>query len=180
MTKEEYNKNYWLYYLALERKFMKLQNYIAFDTANYNCYSTELIAQLQTICSEVDVVSKILCGFDEKSNKTMDDYRPQYSLRCPDMATQTVRVDFFDVDVQPFITLTTGHSFPWWADYNKVKHSRVVSYRQGNLKNVMYALAGLYVLEKELYKIITGKEKMIPESEIMHMVGWNESINILF
>lgn len=180
MTKEEFCKNYWSYYLVLEGRFLKLQNYIAFDIANYKCYSTELIAQFQTICSEVDVISKLLCGFKATDEKTMNDYRMQYPLRCPGIAEQKVKVDNFDVEVQPFKELMSGHSFPWWADYNKVKHSRVTSYKQGNLKNVMFALAGLYVLEKELYKIITTEEKMNPESEIMHMVGWSEYINILW
>lgn len=180
MTKEEFCKNYWSYYLVLEGRFLKLQNYIAFDKENYKCYSTELIAQFQTICSEVDVVSKILCGFDAADEKTMDDYRAQYTLRCPGIEAQEVTIDYFDVKVQPFKALATEHSFPWWTDYNKVKHSRVTSYQRGNLKNVMFALAGLYVLEKEIYKIITSEEKMISESEIMHMVGWHESVNILF
>ena len=43
MTKEEFCKNYWSYYLVLEGRFLKLQNYIAFDKENYKCYSTELI-----------------------------------------------------------------------------------------------------------------------------------------
>ena len=96
------------------------------------------------------------------------------------MVNRRVNVDYFGVEIQPFKDLTENTLMQWWSAYNGVKHARIRNYKNGNLENVLFALAGLYVLEKELYKLITGNEKMNSESEFMHMVGWAESVHILF
>jgi len=35
---------------------------------------------------------------------------------------------------------------PWWRDHNAVKHYRSADFKRANLKNVLTALAGLYIL----------------------------------
>lgn len=42
--------------------------------------------------------------------------------------------------------------------YNKVKHKRVHNYRKANLKNVVNALAGLYILENYFVKYIGDRD----------------------
>lgn len=180
MTELEFNKNYWSYYIVLEERFLKLKNYIEFDCDNYACYSCELLSYLQTICSEVDVIFKEICGYPGEKYKNMGNYCVDHRRNCPDLVNRRVNVDYFGVEIQPFKDLTENTLMQWWSAYNGVKHARISNYKNGNLENVLFALAGLYVLEKELYKLITGNEKMNPESEFMHMVGWAESVHILF
>jgi len=59
--------------------------------------------------------------------------------------------------------LKNGMNTPrWWSDYNKVKHSRVAplgsdqddNFHRAKLGNVLYAFAGLYILEKALLRTI--------------------------
>jgi len=59
--------------------------------------------------------------------------------------------------LQPFrnwSNRTTYKSPDWWGPYNEVKHDRINNLKKANLKNVVNALAGLYVLEMYLVKYI--------------------------
>ena len=64
-----------------------------------------------------------------------------------------------------FCTNATGSTTPlWWKDYNSVKHNRIsidsqmANYEKANLKNLSYAFAALYVLEKALLDTIGEKD----------------------
>lgn len=59
----------------------------------------------------------------------------------------------------------------WWTAYNKVKHERTshfkdgkVNYSRANQKNLIYAFAALFVLEKSYLESIEGETKT-PNSE---------------
>ena len=61
MTAEEIKESYWRYYLSLESQVVELERFIEFDLpVNGNTYSARLLELYQAICSEVDVVGKIL------------------------------------------------------------------------------------------------------------------------
>ncbi len=58
----------------------------------------------------------------------------------------------------------------WWNDYNSVKHNRTgqyekhsTNYAKANLKNLFYAIAGLYTLEVKLMEMVNRqREDTIP------------------
>ena len=48
----------------------------------------------------------------------------------------------------------------WWTKYNKTKHSLPDGYKEGNLQNTCFALAGLYALhELANHLAYSGKDK---------------------
>ncbi|MDE6233249.1 MAG: hypothetical protein K2M60_07905 [Lachnospiraceae bacterium] len=56
-------------------------------------------------------------------------------------------------DIVPFGKLSSAETTNWWHDYNLVKHNRMRkddngnwNYEKANLKNVLYAMAGLYII----------------------------------
>ena len=66
MANKQIITEYWNYYLSLERQFENSRRYISFDNANYSTYSIEYIQLLQAICSEIDVVGKVIAQFNNK------------------------------------------------------------------------------------------------------------------
>ena len=56
-------KDYWNYYIELEKEVLHLRKYIDFNTKNYNTFSIEILKLYQAICSEIDVVGKSLAKF---------------------------------------------------------------------------------------------------------------------
>lgn len=177
MNKAEFIRNYWRYYLVLEQHVQRIEKYVDFTEDNYNTYSVEFISCLIEIGSEVDVVMKDICGFSGEERKTMNDYVTPVLGKYQDIRAQEIRVR--GISIKPFEKWTTdspAESLEWWKAYNGVKHGRNVNYQQANLKNVIYSLAGLFLLE--MYRIkevaISEAEPDIPErkSELFEIPLW--------
>lgn len=178
MDRKEFCKHHWEYYLVLERDFLQSERYVSFelgedylydgiehdDYGNSTTFSDEFIKQYQAICSEVDVILKSICT--ELGNPSADDmqhgYTPTVLQTWANVITQKVK--FKDVELQPFSNWKQSPDYKspdWWTPYNKVKHKRVHNYRKANLKNVVNALAGLYILENFFVKFIGDRDNDI-------------------
>lgn len=55
-----FEKNYWEYYLELENQLLQIKCYVDFDEINFRTYSIEFLKLFQAICSEIDVVGKMM------------------------------------------------------------------------------------------------------------------------
>jgi len=53
-------RNYWEYYRELEKEFLHTRKYIEYSLDNFSSYSIEFLKLYQAVCSEVDVVGKVL------------------------------------------------------------------------------------------------------------------------
>lgn len=173
-------QDYWRYYIELENQVCKTRRYVSFDSANYGTYSVEYIQLLQAICSEIDVVGKIIAQLsnpefkvDRNTNINKWGFEVQSVFSCID--TKTI---YFDnsVEIVPFykwkyqkkggkkIVLAEGAQNPsWWTSYNSVKHGRtsvdeddVANFKRANLKNVIHSLGALYILEHFLLSAYGG------------------------
>ena len=67
-----YFKRYCTYYLALEADFIATERFVTIDKDNAHSFSVEYIKQLQTICSEVEVVAKYLSSIIDDKSKCND------------------------------------------------------------------------------------------------------------
>lgn len=168
-------KSYWNYFLELEEQFISTKRFVEFDTSNFTTYSLEYLKLLQAVCSEIDVVAKILAEeytfTDKKPDlKTIQKWGYYLQLIYPDIENISVIFNA-DYSLCPWhnwgyekylnkrnawcYRLCTGKEAPfWWTAYNKVKHERTSHYRNGkpnyiraNQKNLIYALAALFILE---------------------------------
>lgn len=174
MTRDDFCKYHWAYYLVLERDLLKVEQYISFelgnnylynkptyfDAENSNVFSNEFVKQYQAICSEIDVVLKTICK--ELANVSVDNmktgYTPIILQYWPDIVLQKVKIK--DFELQPFVNWNQSpyKSPDWWSLYNQVKHKRLSHYKNANLKNVLNALAGLYILENYLVRYIGTRD----------------------
>lgn len=200
MTRDEFCKCHWDYYMVLEKDFLETERYLTIDLGDNNlydgntptdfgnsmAYSVEFIKQYQAVCSEVDVIMKSICT--ELGGPNAENIK-QYAATIfskpvwKDIINQKVKVK--EIELQPFrnwyIDQNTNQyiSPDWWTPYNKVKHERLTNLKKANLKNVINALAGLYVLGNYLVKHIadaTGNLDTIDvpneNSKLFEMVNW--------
>lgn len=185
-------KSYWNYYLELEDQFIATKKFVEFDVSNFTTYSVEYLKLFQAVCSEIDVVAKILAeeydvAFKKLENKNIQKWG--YYLQSAYPCLETISVLFNnEFSLYPWqnwkyekytdkngalrYRLLQGKETPfWWTAYNKVKHERTshfkdgkVNYSRANQKNLIYAFAALFVLEKSYLESIEGETKT-PNSE---------------
>jgi len=192
---------YWKYYLNLEKEVIRTFEYSTLDKLNSSNFSFEYAKLLQTICSEIDVVSKAYCDFLGSPNMdTMPKYASVITSNRIDIKTREVEcfenrectyIPFstwefnINTNVNGVISIT-GTPPSWWTIYNKVKHQRLSmnstykkeNYKLANQDNVMNAIAGLFQLEMYFYKdmaISTNPdEPNVPPypSELFELKDW--------
>lgn len=177
MTKNEFEKICWRYYLVLEQAFNNSLNYVELDKDNYKTFSYEFIKQLQTIDAEIDSVFKVICGFRSDERKTTADYCPIILRNYPDLKTRGVAVR--NLTIIPFENWDPSdatQSLFWYNAYNNIKHGRAGGFKDANLKNVLYSLAGLFLLEMYYMRTLAQDDEPdvpIEESKLFSIIGWN-------
>lgn len=179
-------KRYYRYYLSLESDFLATERFVTIDLDNSNTFSVEYIKLFQTICGEVEAVSKYLCAMLDEEAKCEN-----FTDCCKIIITSnrlferacTTVPQLERVIIAPFLNWNFsikqtkgGKEFiesnnpEWWKKYNKVKHNRtgldsstgVYNYKFANQRNVLNALAALYILNSyiivEACKNLSDKE----------------------
>jgi hypothetical protein len=142
------NNIHWPYYLSIESDVDKLSRYIEFTEDNYSTYSVELVRIFLSICSEVDVVMKEICAVISPTStpSSINQYKDIIKTELPGLITESAISSKFGLCFQPWIKWESGKISPdWWVQHNNVKHQRNNYYYQANLRNVLEALAALYI-----------------------------------
>ena len=198
MNRDDFCRLHWSYYLVLEKDFLDTERYISFDFGdnylydshtihdygNSGAFSNEFVKQYQAICSEVDVVLKTICkelsGITENN---MPAYTDLVLKKWKTLSEQKVRMN--TIKLQPFKNWKPSLSYSapdWWTPYNRVKHERLENFRKANLKNVMNALAGLYILESYLVKYIGDRDKTedVPNdiSNLFELIDFHTNVEV--
>lgn len=205
--KDLYIKTYWKYYKSLEQRFARTEEFVAFDDVNNKTYSIEYLTLLQTICSEIDVVAKAIASHYDPSFNADDSkilkwgYEIQKHLTS--ITTQTVsfnkEIDLipwagWDLEERlnknnkPYIAYVDGCGSPeWWKAYTSVKHARTtiddgrVNYQKANQKNVINALAALYVLHRLMMKELDEHAYvLLDKSELFKIPDWYDEYHLQF
>ena len=160
MTKDEFLKVCWKQYRLLERDLIQTDEYVSIDKDNYNTFSSQYIKLLLTTCSEIDSIAELLCGIHEDKipygiRNKLDVLIEEY----PNLKKYRVNTKYpYDItNITPMDKFADSVS-DWWQAYNDIKHRRMQSneagrynYTKANLKNVLYAMAALYILNRKLY-----------------------------
>lgn len=146
----EFVKNFWSYYLELERQFLETKRYVEFSENNSKAYSVEYLKLYQAICSEIDTVGKeiaadVVSDFVVDTNTNIK--RWGYNLQKVFGNIKDDAVIFYDTyTVKPFENwvyeeydkkLPNGKmgkdlrivgqkkTIIWWRNYNDIKHQRI-------------------------------------------------------
>lgn len=169
-------------YLRLEKDFIEALNYVEFAEDNYSTYSIEFEKMLLSICSEVDVLCKLLCKEirpSESPSKILE-YAP---ILCgySGFSASEVRFERIKKTFLPFKDLTLTDTPSWWKAYNKVKHERTSddNYKKGNLENVFLALVGLYALNRQYFKKLQPQLFLMSPFRNHNFLIWRDGVPVL-
>jgi len=151
------NRQHWQYFLSLEQEIIKISHFISIDKRNFDTFSLELLKIYLSVCSEVDVVARLLSKKidlesyrekteNEKRLKNMDTYRNIINLHYPGISKVVINIDLYKINFNPWNKFSKNENPEWWQQYNKAKHTREEFFHQANLGNTLNSLSGLLVL----------------------------------
>ena len=174
---------HWQFFESIDDELHSLSRIIEFTPDNYSTFSVHLARLYLSICSEVDVVAKLLCAqiAPSESPKNINDYRLQITNKFPNFSLLRIEMPSHGLDFRPWLSWNSGANPGWWKSYNDVKHERSKFYRDANLGNVLESTAGLLVLliyfhQPELYAkdplIQPDFKTMRIESKYAHILRW--------
>ena len=157
MDKITFVKHYCANYKILENKIIESSNFVNIDRTNYATFSANFIFLLLSICSEIDSVSAEYCKLIAPDSDNFGGIINKIELimsKHPNLRNKRIdtKEPFERQSFVPFAKLEKDNS-SWWSDYNKIKHNRTeidsngrYNYQKANLKNVLHAIASLYIL----------------------------------
>ncbi len=163
------------YYDTLEADFVAATRYVELDERNLGTFSIEFVRLLVSICAEVEITSKLLCQHFEPEFKSR--FFPPLVKKLdelvPGLKTLKLKATPLKEPLKPWDDISEADgrgSVPkWWTAYNKIKHSRHISYDYANLGNVVHSLAGLYCILMYLSYLEVGKDSPnIPSKVFQH------------
>jgi hypothetical protein len=168
---------HWNYFLALETDLIQLSRYIEFNPRNFECYSLENARILMAATQEVDVVCKLICKAMDPAS-TADNihrYREKILSLYPKFSHFPVEMKQYGLKLSPWDNFNNQSGVPdWWIANNKVKHERHSDFHQANLKNVLNAVAGLYVCCLYFYKDVIESGDIRPMPKVFWPVHYKK------
>lgn len=160
---------HWRYMLGLEQDLLETSDYVEFTKFNYECFSVEFAKVLLGAGSEVDVVAKQLSRMvdpkakAENINHYMSILRPAY----PRLESMEVMIPRFGLKLQPWSNWQKITTPDWWTAYNNVKHHRHTKFKDANLKNALYSVAGLFVMVLYFYHDLAEDGRLSPNPVLL-------------
>ncbi|MGH7380973.1 MAG: hypothetical protein ACREKR_01905 [Candidatus Methylomirabilales bacterium] len=139
---------HWRYFQTLEEDIEKTTRFVEPVSANFKTYSVEFVRLILSICSEVDVVAKVLCALIDPTRTVndMDDYRLVITTKYPKLHTTKVSIDRFGLTFEPWKEWGNGVNPGWWRDHQQVKHRRHEAFALADFEHCLNAAAGLFCL----------------------------------
>ncbi len=171
MNRDEFFNVYWKCYRLLERDLVQTDDYVSIDKDNYNTFSNQYLKLFITICSEIDSIAETLCREINNNNK------PPYGIKNKlvmlinedsNLINYKVHTKYpYNIkNITPMIKFSEDSMSDWWNAYNDIKHRRYetndagrYNYTKANLKNVLYAMAALYILNCTLYERLKDSDE---------------------
>lgn len=169
---EEFKRIHWNYFIAIDSDIEYLARYIEFTEANFATHSIELVRLLLSVASEVDVIAKLLCKklSPNAPRKDINDYRDVLTSSLPkEIYNLNVCMPISGLKLTPWLNWSRSDNPDWWRAYNKVKHERSLHFAKANLKNVLNAVSGLYILLLYLYEQDAKNLRLIPNPRLFKL-----------
>lgn len=150
---------YWAIYQNLEEDLIELSNNIHIDDNQLSVYSMKIAEMLIRISVEVESIAKEL--YFQNGGDKPDDNKLFFDTDCLNylnekwfLSKKKIQVVsgqfYFDSDENKIlIPLNKAHirgKEKWIKAYQGIKHNRRNSLKNANLKNLIHALAGLFLL----------------------------------
>lgn len=168
---------HWSYFLTLEADVAHVARFIEPHEQNLQVFSLELLRLLLAISAEADVVSKFLVTELVGRDVHMRERREPLFEKYPWLPEISLKIPRYNLYSSPLKNWTAHNPLPWWEDYNVVKHKRPENFTKANLKNVLDALAGLFIFDL-IYCRRTGTDALMPAPALLYPVEELGSIAI--
>jgi hypothetical protein len=178
---------HWSLFAVIDEDLHTLSRYIEFTEANYRTYSVELLRLYLSICSEVDVIGKLLCtrtGVALRDRPNMDDYRKALNPKYPNLAGLKITIRPVALSIVPWAAWHQNANPEWWQKHQLVKHRRDQHFPDANLANVLEAAAGLLVFlvywhQPEIYNVtVSAFFRMFEIEGIRAGIDWVGKISL--
>ncbi len=194
MTFKEATDEYWKYYISLEEQFVETGRYVEFDYINNGkTYSMEYLKLFQAVCSEIDVIGKILASIVDISftpTKRTGINEWWYHIYNDDSSIERKKCNLFgEHELQPWKNFrvkkntnlkakkyildeagsTKGKTPEWWNDYNSVKHNRTGRYQKYSTNYAKANLRNLFYAFSALF-ILEVKLMEITRTDINDII----------
>lgn len=170
---------HWSYLLAIEQDLVQLSRFVDFDEKNFGCFSIEIARLLMAAGAETDVVCKQLCMKHNPNSKasTIGAYKTALLAHFPRLPQFIVTMPRHGLSLKPWSNWSktkNGEAPLWWTAYNKIKHHRHTDFHQGNLKNALNAVAGLFVMAIHLYEEKATEGLLAPNPALLRVSQEND------
>ncbi|WP_418499073.1 hypothetical protein [Flagellimonas sp.] len=152
---------YWSIFKNIEREVVHLSNQVHFDDDQLKIYSVKIAELLIRTCVELESISKDLYllygGVKPNNNELYFDtdciqhLESKWKLSCKKVFVASSNF-YFELDENKILLpLNKANkrgtsSCDWLRAYQAVKHNRSKNFKKGNLKHLLKALAGLFLL----------------------------------
>jgi len=155
------NNLYWSVYKNLEREVTELANLIHFDDQQLNVYSIKISELLLRTVVEIESIVKEMYFLN--GGTKADDNDLYFDTDCISLLENKWKLSKKQVLISAFNFYFTEDrnriltpmnkanrrgtsSSDWQKSYQAIKHNRAKNLTKGNLKNLIRAMAGLYIL----------------------------------
>jgi hypothetical protein len=142
---------HWSFFEMIDEELHSLSRKVEFAEANFPTYSVYLAGLYVSICSEIDVVAKLLCkriNSDTKADN-IQAYRQIIPTHYDFLPKLTITILPIPLDLMPWEIwqdMDSRKNPDWWESHQQVKHRRDEYFKEANLGNVLKSAAGLLVL----------------------------------
>lgn len=166
-------------YKMLQSQVIDTFQYVEPVRDNENTYSLRYHQLYGNICAEIETNFRGILkangytrGNEDRWNMSEDFFKTNSALKLNEyiLASYCYDISSFTGVNQPFATWNSvSYSpCPWYQEHNAVKHYRSIDFKNANLKNVLTALTGLYIL---LYAQFGFLVDSITNKNVMHVHG---------
>jgi hypothetical protein len=174
---------HWQFFESVDDELHSLSRTIEFCRENFPTFSVHLSRLYLSVCSEIDVVAKLLCArvSPTETPRNIDDYRALVTPHFPNFSRMGTEMPSHGLSFQPWLPWASDTNPQWWRSHNDVKHERSKHYRDANLGNVLESTAGLLILlvyhhQPDLYArnppICPDFKTMRIERQYAHILRW--------
>jgi len=142
---------HWSFFEMIDEELHSFSRKVEFAEGNFPTYSVYLAGLYVSICSEIDVVAKLLCQRIRPDSKpeNIRHYHELIPSHYDFLPKLKITIVPMPRDLLPWETWQDKDSRKnpdWWEAHQKVKHRRDEFFKEANLGNVLQSAAGLLVL----------------------------------
>ena len=152
MTPQSFSKIFWKQYLLLEKDFLETDEFVTISKANSDTFSNRYTYLFLNICSEIDSIAEEYCKIVKAPSKVKNILQKMAVIVNDDPKIKDQRVSTkYPYEIINFVPFAGFDS---------------ANYQLAHLKNVMNALAALYILCQNLYKLLGESDLQLEPSRL--------------